>query len=212
MKTMKHELQNVISGKSEVRHGTAIQAISGYLRRSNESGKLAKDSKQYKKQEAQVLRDYIISHSLWIPDILQNYISEGAEQRVFLYDGKNVVKLNDSIFYSSWEDYFYSLLLHNYFFPDTSYELMGFREESGNLYAVVKQAFIKSTELTDLENVRSFMQENGFINTKNNDYHHPHLGIILEDLHDENVLTKSGVLHFVDTVFYITNKFYETPS
>lgn len=53
------------------------------------------------------------------------------------------------------------------------------------------------------------MLANGFVNTKNNDYHHPDLGIILEDLHDENVLTKGGVLQFVDTVFYITDKFYE---
>ena len=40
-------------------------------------------------------------------------------------------------------------------------------------------------------------------NTKNNDYFNPKLGIILEDLHDENVLTKSDILYFIDTVFYI---------
>jgi hypothetical protein len=74
---------------------------------------------------------------------------------------------------------------------------------------VVKQPFIKATEKTELEDVRLFMLANGFVNTKNNDYHHPDLGIILEDLHDENVLTKGGVLQFVDTVFYITDKFYE---
>jgi len=29
------------------------------------------------------------------------------------------------------------------------------------------------------------------------------LGLIIEDLHDENVLTQNGVLYFIDTVFYI---------
>ena len=29
------------------------------------------------------------------------------------------------------------------------------------------------------------------------------LGIILEDLHDENVLTRNEILYFVDTVFYL---------
>ncbi|HEV7230926.1 MAG TPA: hypothetical protein VGO45_06345 [Bacteroidia bacterium] len=119
------------------------------------------------------------------------------------------MKLNDSIFYSSWEDYFHSLLLHNFFFPDTAYELIGFRQQHDNISSVVKQPFIKATEKTELEDVRLFMLANGFVNTKNNDYHHPDLGIILEDLHDENVLTKGGVLQFVDTVFYITDKFYE---
>ena len=32
---------------------------------------------------------------------------------------------------------------------------------------------------------------------------HADLGIILEDLHDENVLTQDGILYFIDTVFYI---------
>jgi len=37
----------------------------------------------------------------------------------------------------------------------------------------------------------------------NNDYYNSSLGIILEDLHDENVITQKGVLYFIDTVFYI---------
>ncbi|PBJ12185.1 hypothetical protein [Flavobacterium sp. ACN6] len=45
--------------------------------------------------------------------------------------------------------------------------------------------------------------------TKNNDYYNPDLGIILEDLHDENVLTENGILQFIDTVFYIKDNFYE---
>ena len=47
------------------------------------------------------------------------------------------------------------------------------------------------------------MLENGFENIRNNDYCNPDLGIILEDLHDENVLTRQGVLYFIDTVFYL---------
>lgn len=48
-----------------------------------------------------------------------------------------------------------------------------------------------------------FLASNGFENTKNHDFYTPELGIILEDLHDENVLTKEGVLYFIDTVFYL---------
>jgi Ser/Thr protein kinase RdoA (MazF antagonist) len=47
------------------------------------------------------------------------------------------------------------------------------------------------------------MAANGFKNTRNNDYYNADLGIILEDLHDENVLVQEDVLYFIDTVFYI---------
>jgi hypothetical protein len=136
---------------------------------------------------------------------LNNYISEGAEQKVYLKDGKSVLKLNDGIYYSSWIDYIHNLLLNNFFFPDTAYHLLGFFEDGSNLYAVVEQPFVKATEKTDLNDVKQFMHENGFENTRNNDYYNPLLGIILEDLHDENVLTQHGVLCFIDTVFYIVN-------
>ena len=71
------------------------------------------------------------------------------------------------------------------------------------LYAVVKQPFVKANQRTDLAKVKEFMHANGFLNTKNNDYYNPDLGIILEDLHDENVLTQNEVLYFIDTVFYL---------
>ncbi|MHB8260797.1 MAG: putative polyvalent protein kinase domain-containing protein [Bacteroidia bacterium] len=207
---MKHELRNVISGTSKVRNGAVIQSAASYLKRSTQAGEVVKESKHFKNQEAAFLKEYVTQNNLWVTNIdLKSYVSEGAEQKVYLNDGKHVIKLNDSIFYSSWEDYLHSLLLHNYFFPDTAYELLGFWQDDNKLYAVVKQPFVIATEKTDLSRVKSFMLENGFIKTKNNDYKNPDLGIILEDLHDENVLTKEGILQFIDTVFFITDKFYE---
>lgn len=100
------------------------------------------------------------------------------------------------------------MLLHNYFFADTAYELLGFIKEDNNLYAVVQQAFVLITEETDLNQVKSFLFTNGFVNTRSNDYYNPDLGIILEDLHDENVLTKNNILYFIDTVFYLTKDFW----
>jgi hypothetical protein len=94
-----------------------------------------------------------------------------------------VLKLNDAIYYSYWTDYFHNLLLHNFFFPDTAYELLGFTKESENLYAVVKQPFVTITQETDLNKVKAFLESNGFFNNRNNDYINLDLGIILEDLH-----------------------------
>ncbi len=207
---MKDELRNIISGKSKVRSGIIIQAIASYLKRSSGASEVAKNEKHFKKQETKILKEFVTENNLWAANIdISNYVSEGAEQRVYLNDNQYVLKLNDGIFYASWEDYFNNLLLHNFYFTDTSYELVGFIEENEAFYAVVKQNFVKATENTDLKTVKEFLTANGFVNTRNDDYYNSDLGIILEDLHDENVLTKNGVLYFIDTVFFITDKFYE---
>lgn len=53
------------------------------------------------------------------------------------------------------------------------------------------------------------MQVNGFMKVRNNDYINKDLGVIIEDLHDENVLTKNGILYFIDTVIFLTDDFYD---
>ncbi len=125
-------------------------------------------------------------------------------------DGNSVLKTNNLGFYSgSWPDYLASLILHNFFFPDTAYELIGFAKKGMEILPVVKQPFVEKTSETDLGLVKEWLGNNGFKNTKNNDYYNAELDIILEDLHDENVLTKDGILYFVDTAFYIKANTYK---
>jgi hypothetical protein len=201
---LKHELQAIISGESNHGNTTLIQTITDYIRTSQRTGPLAQEKHQNKKEETARLIQFAKEEQLFIEDIDEKrFISSGAEQKVYIYDEQFVIKLNDAIYYASWEDYFNNLLLNNYFFPDTAYELIGFYKNNETLYAVVKQAFVKADSLTNLESVKEFLTNNGFQNTKNFDYYHPELGIILEDLHDENVITNEKILYFIDTVFYI---------
>ncbi|WP_396142228.1 hypothetical protein [Flavobacterium sp.] len=206
---LKHELHNVFSGKSQIRFGTVIQSIASYLNDGAQTGTIIEDEKHFKKQETKSLENYIAEKNLWISIDLTQYVSEGAEQKVYLKDTENVLKLNDSIYYNSWKDYLYNLLLHNYFFPDTAYDLIGFTKDNDILYAVVQQAYVSITANTDLKQVKEFLTLNGFENNRNNDYINHELGIILEDLHDENVLTRNEVLYFIDTVFYVTETFWD---
>jgi hypothetical protein len=205
---LKHELYNVLSGKSQVRFGAIIQSIASYLNDGTQTSAIIEDEKHFKKQETKRLENYISEKNLWIDIDLTQYVSEGAEQKVYLKDTENVLKLNDSIYYNSWKDYLDNLLLHNYFFPDTAYDLIGFTKDNEILYAVVQQSYVSITSNTDLNQVKEFLTLNGFENNRNNDYINPELGIILEDLHDENVLTRNEVLYFIDTVFYLTEAFW----
>ena len=208
--SLKHELHNVISGKSKVRFGTIIQAVASYLNNGEKTSSVIENEKHFKEQETERLKEFASSNNLWLDNIdFSQYVSEGAEQKVYLKDSEHVLKLNDSIYYNSWKDYFYNLLLHNYFFSDTAYELIGFTIHDQVLYAVVKQNFVSITGQTNLDQVKDFLTQNGFVNNRNNDYINPELGIILEDLHDENVLTKNEILYFIDTVFYLTEKFWQ---
>lgn len=206
---LKSKLYDVISGKSQVRFGAIIQAVASYLGDGSQAGSEIENTKQFKEQETEKLESFISEENLWIDNIdFTQYVSEGAEQKVYLKDSDHVLKLNDSIYYSSWKDYFYNLLLHNFFFADTAYELVGFTKSEDVLYAVVQQSFVSITNNTDLTQVKAFLGANGFQNIRNNDYFNAELGIILEDLHDENVLTRNGVLYFIDTVFYINKDFW----
>lgn len=207
---LKNEIRTIISRTGEVRYGAAIQAAARHLDHGSTTSPKSQVSKQVREQETKELERFISEKNLWIVDIdFSKYVSEGAEQRVFLKDSNSVIKLNDAIYYSSWKDYFHNLLLHNFFFPDTAYELLGFTKENDSLFAVVQQDFVSITETTDLNRIKAFLSSNGFSNTRNNDYFNPDLGIILEDLHDENVLSRNGVLYFIDTVFYLTETFWE---
>ena len=201
---MKDDIQHILSGKSQVKHYHLIQTTCCYLKGSQGTGSMVKNQQQHKEEETKNLIQFAEVNNLWVDNInIDLYVSQGAEQKVYLKDGSTVLKLNDAIYYANWVDYFHNLLLNNLFFPDTAYQLLGFYQEAAVLYAVVEQPFVKANEKTDLNMVKAFLENNGFINKKNHDYYNEELGLILEDLHDENVLTQNGMLYFIDTVFYI---------
>jgi hypothetical protein len=204
-KAIKDELQNIIFGTSKNSQRTLIQTIACYLGTSEGSSALVKNHKQYKQEETKKLIEYCNKNNLFVNEKVNFdlFVSEGAEQKVYIKDNVTVYKLNDAIYYESWQDYLINLQLNNYFFPDTTYSLVGFCLIDEILYALVEQPFVKANQKTELDKVKEFMLANGFLNTRNHDYFNLELGIILEDLHDENVLTQDGMLYFIDTVFYI---------
>ena len=209
---LKHELQYIIQGNGSERANSLIQTIATFIRASKTASAGTQKNKYTKEQETTSLIAYINEQKLWYVNPIDedHKIGEGAEQKVYYSPAMGtVIKLNDSIYFAYWEDYFHNLLLHNYFFPAVSYVLLGFVFKKETLYAVVEQPFVIATNVIDLNNVKEFLKQNGFENTKNNDYYHNALGIILEDLHDENVISSGDALHFIDTVFYLTPQFYK---
>ena len=78
--TIKNELQNILSRKSEVSYGEPIQAITCYLRESLGAGGKIEGTESGKSEETKKLIDYINTHHLWSCDInFSLFISSGAE-------------------------------------------------------------------------------------------------------------------------------------
>ena len=71
------------------------------------------------------------------------------------------------------------------------------------------QSFVKETEPVNLEIVNEFLEHNGFRKIRNQDFINEDLGLILEDIHDENVIFENGIPFFIDTVFYLTENFHQ---
>jgi hypothetical protein len=210
---MKYELQDLISGKGGISKAKFIRQITDHLRASKTTGSGPEGQEYTREQEEANLMVFINENKLWYTGLISDYakIGEGSEQKVYYDAAKGTVtKTNDAIFFAYWLDYLNNLIVHNYFFPDTLYSLLGFRKIAGVLCAIVEQPHIVSTEAIDLEKVSVFLENNGFSNTRRNDYFNDELGIILEDLHDENVISSGGMPYFIDTVFYLTDKFYAT--
>lgn len=92
---------------------------------------MAEEKHQNKVKEAGKLITFAIENNLFYGGIEEDkYISEGAEQKVYIKDEQYVLKLNDAIYYASWEDYFFNLMLHNYFFADTAYQSVTKKEQA----------------------------------------------------------------------------------
>jgi hypothetical protein len=65
---IKHEFQNILSGKSEVSHGESIQAITRYLRESVGASEKTKKNESSKSEETKKLIDYINVYHFWSCD------------------------------------------------------------------------------------------------------------------------------------------------
>lgn len=62
---MNHEIQCIISGKSEVKYGANIQTVIGFLAGSQESGSMAKTDKHFRREETKRLKGYRDSQGLF---------------------------------------------------------------------------------------------------------------------------------------------------
>jgi hypothetical protein len=203
------KIKNITSGALLAGQQDTCTTIRNFLCASFKTSTTVKENFEsnaiIKEKQVEFLELFINEHNLWISEMPgeDRYLTRGGEARVYLdKDNRHVIKLNDAVYYATWLEFFNSILLHNLIFENTNYSLIGFLKEDNKLYAYLRQPYIIADSLVELEEIKELLMYNGFINTGRNDYQHNGLGLILEDMHDENVLVQSDTLFFIDTVFY----------
>ena len=111
-------------------------------------------------------------------------------------------KRNNTVAYEDWIQFFESIRIHNFLFIDTSYSLMGFMEVERQLHAVLSQRAVNSTRGATRSEVENYMSKFDFWHV--GDDHYESESVLIQDLHDENVLVgDDGLLYFIDTCIYI---------
>lgn len=208
------KLENIIKGviiEGETDNCTAIRnLLCGSFSTSTTVKKDFESKSIIKEEQVEFLKKHARENNLWINQAPspQNFLARGGEACVYFdSDSKSVIKLNDGVYYATWLEFFNSIIIHNLLFPNTAYTFLGFIEIEGSFQAVLKQPFITSDNAIDLSDVRKLLAYNGFESRERNgvptnNYYNKELGIILEDIHDENVIVNSNTLFFIDTVFY----------
>jgi hypothetical protein len=206
---IREKLQDIVRGTRLQRSADRCSAVRNLLVESFGTGSTVKSEFEsraiVKKEQADFLRSWAEETGLWLSSLPPDsaYLTRGGESKVYLAaDRLNVIKVNDAIYYATWTEYFNSLILHNLLFPNTAYSLLGFMDNDDNLNAVLQQPFIEG-EQARLDDIKELLSFTGFENTKRQDYYNREFGLVLEDMHDENVIARQNILFFVDTVFYV---------
>lgn len=210
---IRQKLQNIVRGHGLEGQADHCTAIRNLLSQSFGSGPTIKSEFEsrsiLKKGQARFLKSHAKNNGLWIPSLPEGaqYLTRGGESEIFLApDNKHVIKVNDAVYYATWTEYFNSLVIHNLLFSNTAYELLGFTfGKDDALCAILNQPFIEGGQ-ADLANIKEYLTFNGFQNNKRQDYFNDEFGLVLEDMHDENVIASDDVLFFIDTVFYIMDR------
>ena len=87
------DIQHILSGKSQVKHHHLIQTTCSYLKGSQGTGSMVKDQQQHKEKETKSLIQFAEDNNLWVDINIDLYVSQGAEQKVYLKDGLTVIKI-----------------------------------------------------------------------------------------------------------------------
>lgn len=181
--------------------GAAI--VADYARRSVEASSHAAGSQggrpsNWKIDEAQekAVEQWAKAAQLLVEDsdviLLRNYgpmIAQGAEAKVYYRSGDTSVVKERASIYSTTQKALDAIVLHNYLFPETAMNVIGFTRDSDALFRIIlTQPYVKCKRLATRVEIDDMIAVRGF---RDNWYgqgaNYISDRITLEDMHPANV-------------------------
>ena len=72
---MRDDIQNILSGKSQVKYHHLIQTTCSYLKRSEGTSSMVKNHQQLKEEETKRLIQQLLNHKIILTFFISQYIS-----------------------------------------------------------------------------------------------------------------------------------------
>jgi hypothetical protein len=190
-----------IGGMEETaaRLGERIEADGG-----TPQGGLSRDVREI---ENRVTREYAQENGLWIPfnDVfkLDRPSKSGNEHDTYVDTENRVIyKVNNRMNTPSIVDLLNRMALHNKYFPESKYSLVGFTaiSNNGDVWPVFAQDYVPGARVATNEEIDAYMGALGFTPMGNGRYTNGE--IVAKDLHPRNVLADAdGDIYVVDAEF-----------
>lgn len=155
------------------------------------------------------LHQYAVEHNLMIDvSTLGTFADRGSENEVYMSFNDKVYKLNDFRYSDdNLEAFFERIRVHNTYFPDCAYELVGFAyNQTGKFCAVLSQPFIQSLREATEEEIASVLMKMGFKSYLDGEYFSNGDYEIFDALPNNVLVGKDGHLFFIDTIIYTSQK------
>ncbi len=132
----------------------------------------------------------------------------GAEHEIYFEPAaQRWFKRNNLTYHTTYLEYLHRLALHNFFFPEAPVCLEGFAKSAEALLPVLSQPNVRVEHGAARAVTEKAMRLLGFERQQDDNYYSRALGILVEDLHDENVVTgEDGELYMIDPALYLDDR------
>ena len=179
-----------------------LEQAACIARRSKEAAGETEPTESYKGEQIKELIKFANTNNLWIDLSHLNItnMDRGGENEV-LHDGNvSVVKLNNFEYAGDdLENFFIRITVHNKFFSNVPYQMIGFAYNSLQEFcAVLVQPYILAEREATEDEIAAYMQALGFEMDYYDEYHNADYEVF--DAVPNNVLYGiDGDLYFIDT-------------
>jgi hypothetical protein len=212
-------MQNERSENQRISQGGigAEDALSGLLDRASEiaggvlsSIQAVAGTTACKGVQLNKLKEYAIAHECWYYDPLSlwDFVDRGSENEVYLSSDKgHVIKFNDFRYSEdNLTPFFERIYAHNLYFPECSYQLIGFGlNQFGKICAVLKQPFIHIARMATEDEIDYALRTMGFTPCLDGEYYSNGRHDLFDVSPQNVVIGEDNELFFIDVIIYLTN-------